>query len=251
MNGGLFMCQERIVDEVCMKGTDTLEKWIQGLREGIASQKAAQYADILLADFVRHSVLDGFREVEAPMRAAYEPFVKAHQKRKDARLATEEETHAWEVLAEDFRTKLKVLGEWAASAARARDIQLWKVENPVAYMNVVGTSSMLSNPGNFVKYHDALFREINFIRAISEEECIEGRWERPVWMSDFESSLKALEAAQARVKARQDEKADAEVALDSAQLRYREEQHKAIAVLRPLSEAGRWALFRLVSDSDS
>ena len=248
VNFGLSWCEDRIVDAVHMAGTDTLEKWIQETREDIASQKAAQYADVLLADFVRHSVLDGFREVEAPMRAAYEPFVKAHQKRKDARLATEEATHAWEVPAEDFRTKLKVLGEWAASAARVRIFRLLRVENPLAYIDVVGTSWMLSTPGAFVKYRDAFSREINFIREMSEDEVTEGRLERPVWMSDFESSLKAFEAAQARVKARQDEEADAEVALDSARLKYREERLKAIAVLRPLSEAGRWALFRLVFD---
>lgn len=248
LNGGLSWCEDRIVDVVLMEGTDTLEKRIQEVREGIAGQKAAQYAGVLLADFVRHCVLNGFREVEAPMRAAYEPFAEAHQTREDARLATEEETHAWEVPAEDFRTKLKVLGKWAEAAALARSRRLWRVEpNPFAYMDVVGTSSWLRTPGDFVKYHDSFFREINFIRGMSEYEVTEGRLERPVGMSDFESSLKAFEVAQARAEARQDEEADAEAALDSARLKYREERHKAIAVLRPLSEAGRWALFRIVS----
>jgi hypothetical protein len=247
LNGGLSWCEDFIVDVVLMKGTDTLEKLIQEDREGIAGHRVAQYADVLLAEFIRHRVLDGFRGVEAPMRAAYEPFAKAHQKREDTRLATEEATHAWEMPAEDFRPKLKALGEWAASAARARIRRIWRFEpNPFAYMNVVGTSSWLRTPCDFVKYHDSFSREINFIREMSEYEVTEGRLERPVGMSDFESSLKAFEAAQARVKALQDEEADAEAALDSARLKYLEERHKAIAVLQPLSEAGRWALFRLV-----
>lgn len=246
LNSGLSWCEDRIVNVVLMGSTDTLEKWIQEVRGGIAGQKAAQYADVLLADFVRHRVLDSFREVEVPMRAAYEPFTKALQAREEARLATEEETHAWEVPAEDFRLKLKVLGKWAEAAALAQIRRLFRVEpNAFAYMDVVGTSSLLRTPGDFVRYYDTFFREINFIRETSEFEVTEGRLEWPVGMSDFESSLKAFEVAQARAEARQDEEADAEAALDSARLKYREERHKAIAVLRPLSEAGRWALFRL------
>lgn len=247
MNGGLSWCQDCFVDVVVMEGSDTLEKWIQEVRGGIATQKAAVFADVLLADFVRHRVLDGFREVEAPMRAAYESFVEAHQKREDARLATEQATHAWEMPAEDFRSKLNVLGKWAESAARARFRRFWRAEqNPFAYMGVVGISRWLKTPGDFVKYHDSFFRGINFIREMSGYEVTEGRLERPVGMSDFESSLKAFEEAQTRVEARQNEEADAEAALGSAMLKYREERHKAIAVLRPLSEAGQWALFRLV-----
>lgn len=247
LNGGLSWCEDFIVDVVLMKGADTLEKLIQEDREGIAGHRVARYADVLLAEFVRHCVLDGFRELEAPMRAAYEPFAKAHQKREDTRLATEEATHAWEVPAEDFRPKLKALGEWAASAATARVSRFWRVAtNPFAYMDVVGTSSWLRTPGDFVKYHDSFSREINFIREMSEYEINEGRLERPVRMSDFESSLKAFEAAQARVEARQNEEADAKAALESARVKYLEERHKAIAVLQPLTEAGRWALFRLV-----
>ena len=247
LNGGLSWCQDRFVDVVAMKGTDALEKWIQGVLGDIATQKAAVFADVLLADFVRHRVLDGFREVEAPMRAAFESVVEAHQKREDARLATEQATHAWEVPAEDFRSKLKVLGKWAESAARAKFRRFWRAEpNPFAYVGVVGTSTWLKTPGDFVKYHDSFFREINFIREMSGYEVTEGRLERPVGMSDFESSLKAFEEAQTRVEARQNEEADAEAALGSAMLKYDEERHKAIAVLRPLSETGRWALFRLV-----
>lgn len=248
LNGGLSWCENFIVDMVLMASTDTLEKKIQEAREGIAGQKSAQYADHLLADFVRHRILDGFREVEAPMRAVYEPFAGAHKKWKDARLATEEATRAWEVPAEDFRSKLKVLGEWAESIELEWFRRFWKCEpNPFAFMGTVGTSNWLKTPGDFVKYHDSFFREIKFIRQTSENEAIEGRLERPVGMSDFESSLKALEAAQARAEARQDEEADAKAAIDSARLKYLEERHKAIAVLQPLSEAGRWALFRLVS----
>lgn len=246
LNGGLSWCEDRIVDVVLMEGTDKLEKWIQELQEGIAGKKAAQYADVLLADFIRNRVLDGFRKVEAPMRAAYEPFARAHQKRKDARLSTAEATQAWEVLAEDFRPKLSVLGKWAESAALARSRRLWPVEpSPFAFMNVVGTSSWLRTPGDFVKYHDSVYREIDFIRGISEYEVTEGRWERPVGMSGFELSLNAFEAAQARAMARLDDEAEAEAALDSTRLKYDEERYKAIAVLRVLSEAGRSALFQL------
>jgi hypothetical protein len=231
-----------------MTSTDTLEKRIQEAREGIAGKKSALYADHLLADFVRHHILDGLREIESPMRAAYQPFAEAHRKWNDARLATEEATRAWEVPAEDFRSKLKVLREWAVSIEMEWFRQIWNCEpNPFAFMGIMSTSNWLKAPGDFRKYHDSFFREINFIRRNSEIEAIQGRLERPVGMSDFESSLKALEAAQAHAEARLDEEADAKAALDSASLRYREERHKAIAVLQLLSETGQWALFRFVS----
>ena len=248
LNGGLYWCQDHIVEIVLVNGTDKLEQSLHEVLEGSAGQKAAQYADILLAEFIRHSVLDGFREVEAPMRAAYEPFAEAHQKQEEARLATEQATCIWEAQAEDFRPKLKVLGKWAESAALARHRRLRRREpNPFAYMTVVGTSNWLKTPGDFVKNHDSCFREINFIRETSEVEVIEGRLERPVGMSDFESSLKAFEAAQASVEERQNEEVNAKAARESARLKFNEEQKKAIRVLQPLSDAGRWALFRLFS----
>lgn len=247
LNGGLSWCKDRFVDVVHLKGTDALEKWIKEVRGDTANQKAAMFADVLLADFVRYRVLDGFREFEAPMRAAYETLVEAHQKREDARLATEQATLAWEVPAEDFRSKLKVLGKWAESEALAGFRRFWRVEpNPFSYMNVVGTSSWLKTPGDFVKYRDSFLREINFVREISVCEVTAGRLEQPVGMSDFESSFKAFEAAQALAETGQIEEADAESVLGSARLKYREERHKAIAVLEPLSQAGQWALFRLV-----
>lgn len=247
LNGGLSWCENRFVDVVVSKGTDTLEQSIKEVRGEVANQKAAAFADTLLAEFVRHRVLDGFREVEAPMRAAYESVVEAHQKWEDARLATEQATHAWEVPAEDFRSKLKVLGKWAEAEALAESRRFWRFEpNPFAYMGVVGTSSWLKTPGDFVKYHESFFREINFIRERSKIEVLDGRLERPVGMSDFELSLKAFEEAQAHVQARQNEEAAVKAGLDSEWLKYCEERKKAIAMLRPLSEAGRWALFRLV-----
>lgn len=233
---------------VLMTSTDALEKRIQEAREGIAGKKSALYADLLLADFVRHRILDGFRAVEAPMRAAYVPFAEAYKKWNDARLAREEATRAWEVPAEDFRSKLKILGAWAVSIEMEWFRQFWNCEpSPFAFVDMLGASNWLKTPGDFRKYHDSFFREIKLIRQNSENEAIEGRLERPVGMSDFESSLKALETAQARVEARQDEEADAKAAIDSAELKYREERHKAIAVLQPLSESGRWALFRFVN----
>lgn len=248
LNGGLDWCKNCIVDLVLMKGTDMLEKWIQDVPEGVTSQKAAQYADVLLADFVRHGVLDGFREVEAPMRAAYMLLEEAYKKREDARLATEEAALAWEVPAEDFRTRLKVLGNWAASTAQARARQFWQVEpSSFAYTEVVAASSWLKTPRDFVKYHDSFLRGINLIREMSNYDVIEGRLEQPVGMSDFESSLKVFKAAQARAEACQNEEAEAVAVFDSVELEYREVRHKAIAVLRPLSVAGQWALFRLFS----
>ena len=248
LSGGLYWCEDVIVNVVLMTSTDVLEKKIVETREGIAGKKAALYADQLLAEFVRHRILDGFREVESPMRAAYERYAEAHKKWDDARLAADEARRAWEVPAEDFRSKLKALGEWAVSIEMEWFRKFWNCEpSPFAYMGIVRTSNWLKTPGDFRKYHDAVFREIDFIRRNSEYEAIEGRLERPVGLSDFESSLKALEAAQAHAEARQDEEADAMAVIDSPRLKYREERHKAIAVLQPLSEAGRWALFRLVS----
>lgn len=240
--------QDHIVDIVCMKGTDTLEQQLYECLEDSDDKKSAQYADILLAEFIHHCVLDGFREVEAPLGAAYKPFEEALQKQKDARLATEQAMQAWQVRAEDFRLKLKELGKWAESAARERHRRRYLHElNPFAFMTVVGTASWLKTPGDFVKYHDAVFREIDFIHEMSAREVIEGRLERPVRLSDFESSLKAFESAQARVEACLNEDAKAEAAREAASLKYNEERQKAITVLAPLSEAGRWALFRLFS----
>jgi hypothetical protein len=253
LNGGLSHCEKCIVDVVVMKGADALEKRLQELGEGTAGQKSAQYADIVLADFVRHGILDGFREVETAMQAAYESFAEAHKKREDARLTAEEATRAWEVPAEDLRLKLELLRKWANSVVLARAHRLLGIEpSPFSSKTVVGTSGWLKTPGDFVKYHNYILHEIEFIREMSEYEVTEGRLDRPVRMSDFETSLKVFEAAQAHVEARQGEEADAAAALESAWNKYYEERNKAIAMMHPLPEAGRWALFRLVGlDTES
>lgn len=247
LNGGLSWCQERFVDAVAMKGIDTLKQWIEEVRGEAANQKAAAFADILLAQFCCYSVLNDFRNVEAPMRAAYKLVLEAHQKWEDARLATEQATLAWKVPAEDFRSKLKVLGNWAEAETLAEFRRDRKFDpNPFAYTRVACTWRWLKTPGDFVKYRDSFFHAINFIRERSEIELLGGRLEWPVAMSDFELSLKAFETAQAHVEARQNEEAAAKEAFDSKMSEYFEERKKAIALLSPLSEAGQWALFRLI-----
>jgi hypothetical protein len=248
LNGGLSWCLEYIVDVVVMNDTETLVKLIREVREGIDHKQAAKYADVILADFIRKCVIDGLREVEAPMQNAYKQFVGAHQKWEVTRSATEKATHAWEVSAEDFLSKLKVMGQWAKSAALERIRRLWRFEpNPFAYMDVVGTSSMLRTPGDFEKYHESFFSEINFIREISEYEVTKGRLERPVGMSDFESAFEAFKVTLDRAKELKKTEVKAEKELNAAWSNYRKERQKAIAVLLPLSEAGRLALFELLA----
>jgi hypothetical protein len=249
LNGGLFCCKKKIVYLVLSEGADTLEKLIRGLLGGANGEKAAQYADILLADFVRHRVLDGFREAEASMRATHQQYEAALQWLEDAKRATEKAKLAHEVHAGDFGAKLDKLRDWAQSVAlaRAQSSLYWRCKcNPCGALRI---TTLRRTPGDSVQRHDAISCAIDFIREVSESEVIAGHLERPVPMSDFESSLKAVEAAEACANARLSEETDAAKKLHLAEQRCNEESKKAIAALSPLSEAGQWALFRLFHDS--
>lgn len=247
LNGNLRKCKAYIIDIVLTEGADVLEKHIQKIQEEIVDQKTARYADVLLSGLIRHHILDGFRKMEAPMRAAYKLLAEANQKLEDTRLVTQEAMHAWEVSAEDFRSKLQVLGRWAESAALARDRQFLRIEpNPYLYALFVITPNRLRTPDDFVKYRDTFVRAIKFIREMSEHETLDGRLDWPVRLSEFERSLKTFETAQAHAGARQREETEAKAALDSARLKFREEQLKAIELLQPLSETEQLALYYLI-----
>lgn len=237
-------CYNLIVNFLLLNDTNTLDEEIQEIREGTRGQRAALYADELLADFIRHGVLDGLREVEVPMRAAYRLFTEAYQKRKDARLATEEATHTWDGLNENFRPKLEVFKNWAESEQRAKICRF--LNGVPGYINPIDAPCSLRSASVSAKPYDFLDKKINFIREMLEGGIIAGRLDLPVGISDFESYLKALEVARDHLEARKAEEAATEAAFESAKVKYDEERSKAIAVLQLLSEAGRCALLRLV-----
>ncbi|HBQ90924.1 MAG TPA: hypothetical protein DD803_15925 [Alcaligenes faecalis] len=246
LNGKLRKCKAHIIDIVLLEGTAVLEERIQKIQKEIIDQKIARYADVLLSGLIRHRILDEFRKIEAPMRAVYERFTEANQTWESTRLATQEATHAWDLPAKDFRSKLQVLVKWAESAALAWDRRSWPFEpSPFKYAQHVIAPSWLKTPNTFVKHRDILLQTIDFIREMSDHEVLEGRLDWPVGLSEFERSLKTFEAAQARAEAHQREETEAKATLESAKRECIEEQLKAIALLQPLSETEQLALYHV------
>lgn len=248
LNGGIQWCERRVVDVVLQQGVDALKRWAWKVRDGADGEKAAQLAEILLGDFVRNRILEGLSAVEAPLQATYRSYAEAHLKMEAASNATTEALEAWESAAQDFRSRLQALGSWAKGTAITKARNIWGgVVNDFAYVEITCAWKLLDTPEWFARHRVALYQDIDFIRDTVTDAFFAGSLEQPLGISDFETSLKGLESAQVRVESMEREEVEATADWEAARLVYDGERNRALAALRPLSKAGQWALFSLVS----